>query len=113
MVACLRAADTACRYGGDEFVVLLPELSGRGGAAVVAANIARELAAPYLIDGAAITITASVGIALHRVDAQCYRELLRESDLAMYRDKARRPEAPRIVRAPVRPFTTCSSPERA
>jgi len=113
LVACLRAADTACRYGGDEFVVLLPELSGRGGAAVVAANIARELAAPYLIDGAAITITASVGIALHRVDAQCYRELLRESDLAMYRDKARRPEAPRIVRAPVRPFTTCSSPERA
>jgi diguanylate cyclase (GGDEF)-like protein len=99
LVATLRAADTACRYGGDEFVVLLPEISGREGAAVVAANIARELAAPYLMDGAAITITASVGIATHRVDAHCYGELLRVSDLAMYRDKARRPEPPRIVRA--------------
>jgi diguanylate cyclase (GGDEF)-like protein len=100
LLASLRAADTACRYGGDEFVVLLPELGGREGAAVVAAHIATELAAPYLLDGATITITASVGIAMHRADAHCYRELLRVADLAMYRDKARRSDLPGIVLAP-------------
>ena len=39
LVACLRASDTACRYGGDEFVVLLPELSDKDGAVVVADHI--------------------------------------------------------------------------
>lgn len=77
----------------------------------MAANIASELAAPYLIEGAAITITASVGIAIHRVDAHCYGELLRVSDLAMYREKARRPEPPRIVRTPSRPSRRVERPE--
>jgi diguanylate cyclase (GGDEF)-like protein len=96
LVACLRASDTACRYGGDEFVVLLPELSGRDGAAVVADNIRARLAAPYLIDGAEISISASLGIAMHPVDADGYGDLLRLSDLAMYHDKARCPAAPSI-----------------
>ncbi len=99
LVACLRASDTACRYGGDEFVVLLPELSGKDGAAVVADNIRARLAAPYLIDGAEITISASLGIAMYPVDADGYGDLLRLSDLAMYHDKARCPAAPRISEA--------------
>ena len=69
LVACLRASDTACRYGGDEFVVLLPELSDKDGAVVVADNIRARLAAPYLVDGVEITMTASLGIAMHPVDA--------------------------------------------
>jgi diguanylate cyclase (GGDEF)-like protein len=96
LVASLRASDTACRYGGDEFVVLLPELGGKDGAVVVADNIRVRLAAPYLIDGAEINMTASVGIAMHPVDADGYGDMLRVADLAMYRDKARGPRAPTI-----------------
>jgi predicted signal transduction protein with EAL and GGDEF domain len=74
----------------------LSELSGKDGAVVVADNIRARLAAPYLIDGAEITISASLGIAMHPVDADGYGDLLRASDLAMYRDKARRPATPSI-----------------
>jgi diguanylate cyclase (GGDEF)-like protein len=97
LVGCLRASDTACRYGGDEFVVLLPEINGKEGAVVVADNIRAHLAIPYLIDGVEIVVTTSLGIAVHSVDAHGYGDLLRVSDLAMYRDKARRPAAPSIV----------------
>jgi diguanylate cyclase (GGDEF)-like protein len=99
LVACLRASDTACRYGGDEFIVLLPELSDKDGAMVVAAHIRAQLAAPYLVDGVEITMTVSLGIALHSVDAYSYADMVRVSDRAMYRDKARRPAAPSILGA--------------
>jgi diguanylate cyclase (GGDEF)-like protein len=90
LLACLRASDTACRYGGDEFIVLLPELDGTDGAVVVADNIRGSLAAPYCIDGAEITVTVSLGIAVHPVDAHSFADLVRVSDRAMYRDKVRR-----------------------
>jgi len=96
LVACIRASDTACRYGGDEFVVLLSELAAKDGAVVVADNIRAHLAAPYLIDGAQITVTTSLGMAMYPVDAQGLDELLQVADLAMYRDKARRPPIPSI-----------------
>ena len=99
LVACLRASDTACRYGGDEFVVLLPELSDKDGAVVVADHIRAQLAAPYLVDGVEITMTVSLGIAMHSVDAYSYADMVRVSDRAMYRDKARRPAAPSILGA--------------
>jgi diguanylate cyclase (GGDEF)-like protein len=97
----IRMSDTACRYGGDEFVVLLAEISGKEGAFVVANNLRVHLAAPYLIDGASITITTSVGIAVYPDDARDYGDLIQASDLAMYRHKARRPPAPRIADAPL------------
>jgi diguanylate cyclase (GGDEF)-like protein len=96
LVAGLRASDTACRYGGDEFVVLLPELSGKDGAVVVADNLRARLGVPYFMDGVKIIMTASLGIAMHPVDADGYDDLLRVSDRGMYRDKGRRPAAPSI-----------------
>jgi diguanylate cyclase (GGDEF)-like protein len=91
LVACVRASDTVCRYGGDEFVVLLSEIAGTDGAVVVAENIRVHIAAPYLIDGAEIAMTASLGMAVYPGDARDYDELLRLSDLAMYRSKTARP----------------------
>jgi diguanylate cyclase (GGDEF)-like protein len=99
LVGGIRMSDTACRYGGDEFVVLLAEIGGKEGAFVVANNLRVHLAAPYLIDGASITITTSVGIAVYPDDARGYGDLIQASDLAMYRHKARRPPVPRIVDA--------------
>jgi diguanylate cyclase len=97
LVACLRASDTACRYGGDEFVVLLPELTGTDGAVVVADHIRARLAEPYFIDGAEILTTVSLGIAVHPVDAHSFADLVCVSDRAMYRDKARRSTDPSVV----------------
>ncbi len=97
LVDCIRASDTACRHGGDEFMVLLPELSGKEGAVAVANNIRVHLGAPYIIDGAVITISISVGTAVYPADADGYDELLRLADLAMYRHKARCSVTPSIV----------------
>jgi diguanylate cyclase (GGDEF)-like protein len=101
LVAGVRASDTACRYGGDEFVVLLPEISSREAAGAVAEGVRAQLAPPYLIDGAEITITMSLGVAVHPVDAVGYGDLFRLADLAMYRDKARGPAAPSILDWPL------------
>ena len=89
LVGCVRASDTTCRYGGDEFAVLLPALDCKDGAVVVADTIRTSLAAPFWIDGAEITTTVSVGIAVYPDDASCYADLVSRSDRAMYLDKAR------------------------
>ena len=97
LVACVRASDTVCRYGGDEFVVLLSEIAGTDGAVVVAENIRVHVAAPYLIDGAEIAMTASLGMAVYPGDARAFDDLLRLSDLAMYRSKTGRPAARNLL----------------
>jgi diguanylate cyclase len=97
LLACLRASDTACRYGGDEFVVLLPEVTGADGAVVVADHIRARLGEPYFIHGAEIAMTVSLGIAVHPVDAHSFADLIRVSDRAMYRDKRRLSTGPSIA----------------
>jgi len=86
--ASIRASDTACRYGGDEFVVLLPELETRRNALAAARKIRARLAAPYDVDGTQITLTASIGVAVYPADGHEYAELMRATDDSMYRDKA-------------------------
>jgi diguanylate cyclase len=85
--ACLRACDTACRYGGDEFVVMLPEVGGDDGAARVAEKIRSRLAAPYAVEGSTITVPANIGTAVYPVDGHDYGDLIKQSDLDMYRAK--------------------------
>ncbi len=87
--ACIRTSDTACRYGGDEFVVLLPELAGRESALAAARKIRARLAVPCIVDGVEIRVTASIGVAVYPVDGHEYGDLLRVTDGFMYRDKAR------------------------
>ena len=76
-------------YGGDEFVVLLPELEGRESALAAARKIRARLAVPYIVDGVKITVTASIGVAVYPVDGLEYGDLMRVTDGFMYRDKAR------------------------
>jgi len=95
--SCLRAADTACRYGGDEFIVLLPEVEGERSAAVVEQKIRATLAAPYLVDGTMITVTLSIGTAVYPVDARDHHELIRLADAAMYSVKTNGGGAPSVV----------------
>jgi diguanylate cyclase (GGDEF)-like protein len=85
--AVTRGADTACRYGGDEFVVMLPHIDHPAETEHVAAKIRARLADPYLIDGNEVRITASLGTAVYPADGSTCEELMRQADSAMYREK--------------------------
>jgi diguanylate cyclase (GGDEF)-like protein len=86
--ACTRDADTVCRYGGDEFVVLLPE-AGRRGATDVARKIHECLAASFLAAGTTVTVSACIGCAVFPGDGASPEELLQQADAAMYACKDR------------------------
>jgi diguanylate cyclase (GGDEF)-like protein len=81
---CLRETDTMARQGGDEFVVLMDELSDREPITRVSQRILDAMAEPFVIEGQEIHVTASVGISVYPDDG---RTLLRNADLALYRAK--------------------------
>jgi len=85
--ASVRAGDTVARFGGDEFVVLLDEVSGTADAAHVATKVLEALQTPFRLDGHEVTVAASVGMSLFPDDGVSGDELLRQADAAMYRDK--------------------------
>jgi len=86
-LSVLRDTDTLSRQGGDEFVVVLPELEHRQDAMHVTRKILAALCQPYLLAGHELTVSGSAGIALYPDDGQTVSELLRKADAAMYRAK--------------------------
>lgn len=85
---CVRATDTVCRRGGDEFVILLAEIDCRQDAAQVAEKILAALCEPYVIDEIGAYVSASIGIAVYPDDGEEASVLLRCADAAMYKAKA-------------------------
>ncbi len=90
LVACVRRCDTACRYGGDEFVIMLPEIGAAAAVDAVTKKIRTRLFVPYALEKRMISITASIGTAIYRADGQDGNELLEQADAAMYHEKASR-----------------------
>jgi diguanylate cyclase (GGDEF)-like protein len=84
---CVRQEDTLARFGGDEFVVLMPLMGRAEDAAKVAQKIIDVMSAPALIAGREITATPSVGIAIYPTDAPDAEALVKNADVAMYRAK--------------------------
>jgi len=84
---CLRDVDTAARFGGDEFAILLDAVDEVGDATRIADRIHAALAKPIALDGVEVTISASIGIALVDQDYERGEELLRDADIALYRAK--------------------------
>ena len=82
--AAVRPGDTIARFGGDEFVAICEEVD-EAAAMMVGVRILQAVQEPFLIDGAEHALSASVGIALGRGDAE---ELLVDADAAAYRAKA-------------------------
>lgn len=83
----IRGADTACRYGGDEFVIMLPEIDSPNIATTLAVEIGVRLSEPYIIDGHKIHTAVSVGVAVYPGDGQTFDDLMKQADIAMYRAK--------------------------
>jgi diguanylate cyclase (GGDEF)-like protein/PAS domain S-box-containing protein len=87
IAGCVRKADTLARHGGDEFVVVIPDLRQDGDCQVVAEKILRALEPAFRVDGREFAIGASIGISLFPTDAGDGEALLRNADAAMYRSK--------------------------
>ena len=86
--ACLRDSDTAARFGGDEFAVLLEQTRGEGEVMDVANRISAALAKPLQVEGKDVEFGASIGIARAQPQ-QSADEVLRNADVAMYHAKSR------------------------
>lgn len=91
LLGTLRQSDTVARMGGDEFCVILENLSRTEDAANVAKKLLEVLAQPYTVDeGISWTLSASIGIGLYPQDGDDVESLLICADIAMYRAKKKR-----------------------
>jgi len=88
LVASTRPTDTVSRYGGDEFLVLLTDIS-RGDAAIAAGRVVEALTFPVHVGEVELWLTASVGISIYPDDAEDAKSLVDRADTAMYRAKRR------------------------
>ena len=84
-----RRSDTVARFGGDEFVVVCPDVSSSASACRIAEHLLAELARPAMVEGVEHRLTASIGITITGPGAlsQSPEALLRNADTAMYRAK--------------------------
>ncbi len=87
LLSCLRMCDTACRYGGDEFVILLPEIDSADQLDRVKRKIHQNLCRPHQLGKRSVVVGGSIGGALFREDAESSAKLIGIADAAMYRAK--------------------------
>ena len=85
--ARLRETDTMARIGGDEFIIMLPELARREEAAMVAQKLLDALSEPFQLGERCIRVTCSLGIALFPSDGEDGLALQKKADAALYRAK--------------------------
>ncbi|MFI9655278.1 diguanylate cyclase [Guyparkeria sp. GHLCS8-2] len=83
----VRTTDTVCRYGGDEFVVLLGEIDQPGQAVAVTNKIRETANVPMVINGYEVQLQISIGVGVYPDDGATADELLKKSDKAMYHTK--------------------------
>jgi diguanylate cyclase (GGDEF)-like protein len=87
-VARFGRSHTIARLAGDEFIILLDDISGTQDAARVAERIANELSTPFFVGGHELFLSVTMGIAMHNPSYQNPEDLLRDADTAMHCAKA-------------------------
>jgi len=87
LTSLLRRSDTVARIGGDEYMLLLPEITGMKDTAKVAPKILEAIREPFMIDGHELHVTTSIGIAIYPNDGEDADTLMKSADIAMYSAK--------------------------
>ncbi len=85
--ACMRESDTVARIGGDEFIVLLPQIERERDALIVAEKIRYALQQPFDVAGHRLQISSSIGVAVYPEHGGDEKLLLLNADIAMYHAK--------------------------
>jgi len=83
----IRETDVVSRLGGDEFTVLLPDMTDEIHASIIAKNILASLAQPFMLYGHEVYSSASIGITICPDDGEDANTLLKNADMAMYEAK--------------------------
>jgi diguanylate cyclase (GGDEF)-like protein len=81
---CVRASDTVSRQGGDEFIILLPDVDHPNDSAVAARKILAAVAGTYFIDDNDLHVTTSIGVSIYPEDGIDAETLIKNADTAMY-----------------------------
>jgi diguanylate cyclase (GGDEF)-like protein len=84
----MREADSVGRMGGDEFVIVAPQINGVEGAVHIAQKVRDAIREPITVDGRELFVSASMGVAMYPNDGESAEVLLKNADTAMYRAKA-------------------------
>jgi diguanylate cyclase (GGDEF)-like protein len=84
----MREADSVGRMGGDEFVIVTPQISGVEGAVHIAQKVREAIREPINVEGRELFVSGSMGIAMYPNDGESAEELLKNADTAMYRAKS-------------------------
>ncbi|MFY3386784.1 diguanylate cyclase domain-containing protein [Paracidovorax sp. MALMAid1276] len=87
LLGCVRASDTVARLGGDEFVLLLEGGHAREHAAAAADKVLAAFSAPFDLDGIALPVRPSIGVAIYPDHGSEDHQLLGRADAAMYAAK--------------------------
>ncbi|HQC72347.1 MAG TPA: sensor domain-containing diguanylate cyclase [Candidatus Competibacteraceae bacterium] len=85
----LRSNDTVCRWGGDEFLILLPNAAGVPATSAIAERLIARITAPMTCDGNPCRVSASVGLALFPEHGREWSALRKAADAALYEAKHR------------------------
>ena len=85
--SCLREGDIAARMGGDEFTIILANMTSQEQITAAVELLFRKIAEPILIEENLIQITPSMGISIYPKDGKGIHELLKRADSALYKSK--------------------------
>ena len=100
LVVCVRNSDTVSRHGGDEFVVLLSEVTRAGDVALTASKILAAVSRPHRIADQDLHVTMSVGIGVYPDDGADAETLLKNADMALLQAKAHGRAGPVLFKSP-------------
>jgi len=85
---CVRESDTVARMGGDEFLVILPEVGEATNVAHMAKKFLDSISRPLVLEGQEVYISSSIGITMFPMDGRDLNTLIKNADTAMYHAKA-------------------------